>query len=315
MPYRKDPKIDTPPGDTIIWRYMDFTKYVSLLEQRVLFFATIEAMRHVDPFEGRLPIANLSHRRDLYPERFKEKPEAEAERDLKRLWNFVRQVHDAVVPLVAVNCWYMRPHESASMWKLYGDAIAIQSTTKDLIDALVDIPAVNLFGTMSEVPVYIRPVDYSDYYAITRMETDWLLPSLTKCNYFEDEHEMRAVAQLLPGYFGSPELFKFPDGTDIPPLFAELSTLHGFYHRVDINQLIKAVFVSPASSPWTTGLIEKVTRRYGVHAPVAQSKLYVDPTYGDEEELAALPPLEMHTPELLLKDLRAGMSADSKGTS
>ena len=52
----KEHEAFTPPlSDTVLWRYMDFTKFVSLLEKQALFFA--RADKH-DPFEGAWP--NLS---------------------------------------------------------------------------------------------------------------------------------------------------------------------------------------------------------------------------------------------------------------
>ena len=49
-----------PPADTILWRYMDFTKFVSLLEKRSLFFARADKLG--DPFEGATPINNIKAR-------------------------------------------------------------------------------------------------------------------------------------------------------------------------------------------------------------------------------------------------------------
>ena len=50
--------------DTKIWRYMDFTKFVSLLETRSLFF--VRADSFTDPFEGTWPRASYAQlARDL----------------------------------------------------------------------------------------------------------------------------------------------------------------------------------------------------------------------------------------------------------
>ena len=35
---------DPPPADAILWRYMDFTKFVALLEMKSLFFARADKL-------------------------------------------------------------------------------------------------------------------------------------------------------------------------------------------------------------------------------------------------------------------------------
>ncbi len=46
--------------NTIIWRYLDFEKYKSLLENKALFFC--RADKFIDPFEGSLPKMEADHR-------------------------------------------------------------------------------------------------------------------------------------------------------------------------------------------------------------------------------------------------------------
>jgi hypothetical protein len=41
--------------DLVIWRYMDFTKFVALLEARSLFFVRVAHLD--DPFEGSFPVS------------------------------------------------------------------------------------------------------------------------------------------------------------------------------------------------------------------------------------------------------------------
>ena len=53
--YKESPYCDPLPDDAVLWRYMDFTKFVSLLEKSSLFFARADKLE--DPFEGYLPRA------------------------------------------------------------------------------------------------------------------------------------------------------------------------------------------------------------------------------------------------------------------
>ena len=47
------PEIDTPKVETILWRYMDIWKLVSMLESRSLRFSKVSSL--IDEFEGTLP--------------------------------------------------------------------------------------------------------------------------------------------------------------------------------------------------------------------------------------------------------------------
>ena len=36
--YEESPFCNPPPDDAVLWRYMDFTKFVSVLDKKALFF-------------------------------------------------------------------------------------------------------------------------------------------------------------------------------------------------------------------------------------------------------------------------------------
>lgn len=50
MPYNFHPDLRTPLGRTVLWRYMDFAKFVETLESRTLWFARLDQLD--DPLEG-----------------------------------------------------------------------------------------------------------------------------------------------------------------------------------------------------------------------------------------------------------------------
>jgi len=59
--YENNPKISLNNyiDNQIIWRYMDFTKFLSLLQFSSLFFCTCSQMQNMDPFEGNYPGKNI----------------------------------------------------------------------------------------------------------------------------------------------------------------------------------------------------------------------------------------------------------------
>ena len=50
--YEPHPNLYPPPDGAVLWRYMDFTKFVSLLERKALFFCRPDRLG--DLFEGSL---------------------------------------------------------------------------------------------------------------------------------------------------------------------------------------------------------------------------------------------------------------------
>lgn len=91
--------------DTILWRYMDFTKFVSILESQALFFARADKLG--DPFEGSVPKTNIASRPILNPDL--------SDEDVI-MYGFVMQ---QLPRFTLINCWHESDHESEAMWKLY----------------------------------------------------------------------------------------------------------------------------------------------------------------------------------------------------
>lgn len=107
-----------------LWRYMDFTKFVSFLESKSLYFT--RADKFEDPFEGSYPRINVLARQHI-PE---ELPE-EAREGYRIMLENSGDVNRRWPKYTAINCWHLNNHESAAMWRLYlksNEGIAIQST-------------------------------------------------------------------------------------------------------------------------------------------------------------------------------------------
>ena len=86
-----------------IWRFIDFTKMMSLFETQSLFFCRSDKLD--DPFEGSAPQGNfMALAKKIGP---KVIIDADSEGRMKSRED------------IYVNCWYMNEHESAAMWKLY----------------------------------------------------------------------------------------------------------------------------------------------------------------------------------------------------
>jgi hypothetical protein len=104
-----------------LWRFMDFTKYVSMLHKGALFFT--RADRLSDPFEGVRPVQQRERSKEPDP--------------LRRS--------------VLLNSWHENEHESAAMWRIYlssENGIALQASVASIRSALSACNERLLLGTV-----------------------------------------------------------------------------------------------------------------------------------------------------------------------
>ena len=246
--YEEHPDLEKPADENAaIWRYLDFTKFVSLLDRQALFFAQADTLP--DPFEGSYPRENVR----LRPELHKHLPE-----DALRKFAFVSR---EIRRFTLLNCWHIGENESAAMWKLYlktDEGVAIRSTFRRLADS---------FKACADRRVYIGKVKYIDYETDSFPEGKLVYPFVHKRMSFAHECELRAVIQLLP----------VPEGLRVN-WTKELSH-GGVYVPVDVDLLLERVFVSPIAPAWFHELVTSVVRKYGFDKEVRRSKLGEDPVY------------------------------------
>ena len=191
--YIKVETIESPDNEsTKIWKYMDFTKFVSMLDRESLFFANFKTFE--DPIEGQFPNGNRIETMEQLTKHFdknspvmefiqKENPIDRATKDLHGLGNF------------CICGWHENDYESAAMWKLYSDlekGIAIQSTFKNLKECFFD----------GDPDVAIGKVEYLNY---NEDSIPWgnklyiYKPFVYKRRSFEYEHEIRAMVFVHNG--------------------------------------------------------------------------------------------------------------------
>ena len=160
--------LDIPPDDVVLWRYMDFTKFVSLLEKSALFFARADKLD--DPFEGYWPIS------------------VDEEKLSSSDATILSNLYKAQIALSLISCWHEGSHESEAMWKLYSretDGIAIRTDFGSLMDS---------FKTDYHwMPGRVKYIDYDE--TSLSATGDFWRQFLHKRQSFEHEHEVRIIIQ------------------------------------------------------------------------------------------------------------------------
>lgn len=224
-----------------IWRYMDFTKFVSMLDNKGLYFTRIDKME--DVFEGSFSKGN---------EKLRSVINIGSQRDVDT-GNVIRKLRNWVY----VNCWHQNKSESAAMWKLYSksqESVCIRSTY-DKLRACLD-------NTIN-----VGCVRYVDY------EKDWvpeshpLAPFLYKRLSFEHEKEVRAIVSTID----LKHIDKIIDAADPEE--------EGIWTPVNLNELIDAIYVAPESADWFRELVENVAHTYGLRKKIIKSALEDEPFY------------------------------------
>jgi len=222
--------------DSTIYRYMDFTKFVSMLENRGLWFS--RANKLGDPFEGSMSLANLKLRPQLYGNDIPLDKLKEMEKIRKKM-----------VKWALVNCWHMNEGESMAMWKIYGksnEAIAIQSRCGLLQECLQDDKDINI----GEVQYIDR---HSDDPANFISERFLQYPFMYKDRVFEYENELRAIKLDLT------ELPRDDQGINLTKSEPPNS---GMMVTIDLRKLLQGVTISPVSEPWFYDLVKNLLEKY-----------------------------------------------------
>ncbi|MCU5622620.1 hypothetical protein OCA99_23675 [Bacillus cereus] len=236
-----------PSEETKIWRYMDFTKFMSMLDKEEIFFTRSD--RFEDKFEGTYPRANIEETHDFLKRLVEQEHQEETLRSINGFSKYIRK-------LVTINCWHMNEYESAAMWELYlksNEGIAIQSNIGRLIESFSHCPQ----------KIFIGEVNYIDFNKELLQASDLLELFMHKRKSFEHEHEIRAIHQLP---------FVMSD-TGCIDAKAEPSVEYGIGIPCDIRTLIEKVYISPTAPKWFEELVRSMCDKFDLKVDVFKSEL------------------------------------------
>ena len=244
-------KPELPGRDGYIWRYMDFTKYMSMLESSSLYFTRLDKLG--DPYESTYPRGNVKAIQDL-PDVWYEEAGGSKEADVE----YSKALAESFVKFASANCWHANQHESAAMWKLYlksDEGIAIRSSIGRIDNALGHlIKPTQHWGNITQ-PINYDMMTYMDYETERMDESQPTNYALHKRISFSHENEFRLLYIRDSPIEANPELV----GHDVP---------------VDLLKLIDHIFIAPTAQTWFFEIVKKITQeRYKLNIEVSQSSL------------------------------------------
>jgi hypothetical protein len=265
MRYERHDSFAAPDDpDATIWRYIDFTKLVSLLDTESLFFARADTLS--DAFEGSFSRANVAAR----PNQYLDEPEMLWVMPLAHRWF---RLH------TFINCWSLDEHESAALWRLYVPSqggVAVKSTFGRLCECVASTSDEEE-SSKQAAGICIGRVQYIDYDRDLIPEGSSLTQFIHKRRSFEFEKEVRAVLQAIP--VTDPREGNWQNITVSEKELLYPSSPVGESVKVNLDVLIEAVHVSPVAPARFSDLVHSVCARYGLRKPVIQSSLAGDPLY------------------------------------
>ncbi len=265
MPYTDFYLFEDPAEPQLkIWRYMDFEKFISLLERKEVFFC--RADRFSDPYEGSYPRKEIEARASNYKRErgfFGQTPSVEeTTKHLKDREAFNEQFRS----LNVINCWHYNRTESDAMWQLYlksSDGVAVQSTFTKLK---------NSFSGYDK-PVYAGKVRYLNYdtdifYSkkdFPHYQTNTFIPLIHKRNAFIHEQEYRVMTEVdQKGWKHDWDNSESKNGKFIP---------------ADLDTLIEKIILSPNCSPQFQDQVNALVKKHGHAFVVEKSKLNEPPQF------------------------------------
>ncbi|MRX67732.1 hypothetical protein SAMN06265349_105104 [Flavobacterium resistens] len=183
--YLNNPNIKLPEDpNTIVWKYLDLSKFLDLLLSKKLF------MSRSDKFE------------DQYEGTFSEPTYEEIKKlaiDNPDFLNYYKTHREQV----AISSWHINEYESFAMWQIFtqnSEGLAIQSTIGRLQKAL---------NPENNFDQYIGEVNYIDYKKEYIPFDDLFFPFLFKRKSFQYEREVRIITDT------SKSTIKLNDGLKI----------------------------------------------------------------------------------------------------
>ena len=169
--YKNNPNISIPDSDTVVWKYLDLSKFLDLLMSQKLF------MSRSDKFE------------DQYEGTFSEPTFEEIKKIAENNPEFL-DIYKTQRKNVVISSWHINEYESFAMWQIFtqnSEGLAIQSTIGRIQDSL---------HLENQFEQHIGEVNYIDYKKEYIPFDDDFFPFLFKRKSFQYEREVRIISNL-----------------------------------------------------------------------------------------------------------------------
>ncbi|WP_426063027.1 hypothetical protein [Flavobacterium sp. DSP2-3-1] len=233
-----------------IWRYVDFTKFIDLLNSQSLYFTRVDIFE--DIFEGSVPLKTFKSRKVVIQQEIINGKIVNNSEDIQKYSDFLKKSRQDF----GVNCWHMNDFESAAMCRLYlksDEGIVIQSSFQKLNKVLKN----------SQFEFFIGTVKYIDYENDDIIFESGFSPFVNKRKSFSHENELRAIIPV-----------------EAPANTKEIDLQNGGCKiKINLEDLVENIFVSPNLPKWFSDLVSETCLKFGFDFKVINSSLDNEPIY------------------------------------
>jgi len=170
--YKYNPNLSLPENpDTVVWKYLDLSKFLDLLMSQKLFMSRSDKFE--DQYEGTFSEPTFEEMKKLAA-------------DNPEFLSYYKTHREKVI----VSSWHINEYESFAMWQIFtgnSEGLAIRSTVGRLKNALT---------VESQFEQHIGKVNYIDYKKEYIPFDDAFFPFLFKRKSFQYEREIRIISDL-----------------------------------------------------------------------------------------------------------------------
>lgn len=243
--------------DKTLWRYMDFSKFVAMMQQGGIYFT--RASNFDDPFEAAAGVASREAEWNEHYSKFLRgavtnpppgnsssgMTESEIDKEVLRLLEEIKSAYASARDLLVCS-WHLNSIESEALWRIYcspgAPGVAVQTNVTRLWNSLEN-----------EVGANVGKVQYIDFKNGFASGDHRIF---CKRSSLAHENEVRSV---LPNDRASP--------------------IAGRLVRCDLNDLINGVIISPYAPTWFQKVVETTVTKFGYEFSVRASEIVEAPFY------------------------------------
>ena len=234
MKHELEPKCLDINNDTVIWKYLYVSKFISLISKKSLWLARADTFK--DKHEGMFP-SEMKQILDTIYKEFESKGETKKDSPIKDASDFQQYL----IKNAYIDCWHQNLTENMVMWEIYGqteNSIAIQTTVKELIDSLKEEDIKKHKYKFSLEPItYKKPEDVPG-------KLTYETPFFIKRPHFSFEKEVRLFLST----------YSFLNPYINTPIGHEIS--------IDLNIIINEVYIHPDADEWFLEAIQALVDQF-----------------------------------------------------
>ena len=229
------PNLEVPHGNSTVWKYLNLEKFLDIVINKELYFSN--ALLMSDKKDGIIPLSTQKLRIQYLVKKGME-PKAAQESVQNDL-----EFHNKLKSKTFLSCWSINQEESYALWKIYPgvtkSGVAIKTTVSKLKKA------VNNVSKKEQRDINIAKVKYSNHLDLGDFQfTDALT---TKSIFYSYEQELRLFISLFDGTIHKSDYMN--------------RLVNGIRVKVDIDQLISEIYVSPFADTWFIDVFQETINR------------------------------------------------------